>query len=79
MDRDALRRELERVRERGYATIVDELGPGLAAVASPVFERDGSVIAALSVSGATLRLAPHRLQILGLVCVEQASEVSARL
>jgi IclR family acetate operon transcriptional repressor len=38
-DRDRLGRELEVIRERGYATIVDELEPGLSAVAAPVRDR----------------------------------------
>ncbi|HWK18042.1 MAG TPA: IclR family transcriptional regulator [Solirubrobacteraceae bacterium] len=74
-----LERELEAVREAGYATIVDELEPGLSAVGAPVRDRDGSVIAALTVAGASLRLAPERLQLLGRLTLEQASELSSRL
>jgi IclR family acetate operon transcriptional repressor len=79
VDRDRLARELETVREEGYATIVDELEDGLSAVAAPVRDRDGAVIAALSVSGATLRLPPARLRLLGRVALEQARALSARL
>ena len=35
VDRDRLQTELESVRTQGFATIVDELEPGLAAVAAP--------------------------------------------
>ena len=38
-------------RARGYATAVDELEPGLWAIAAPVFDAGGTVIAALCVSG----------------------------
>jgi IclR family transcriptional regulator, acetate operon repressor len=79
VDPAALERDLAQVRARGYGTIVDELEPGLAAVAAPVFERGGVPVAALSVSGASLRLVPHRLHLLGRVCIEQAHAVSARL
>jgi DNA-binding IclR family transcriptional regulator len=79
VDRDRLARALETVREEGYATIVDELEDGLAAVAAPVRDRDGAVIAALTVSGATLRLPPARLRLLGRVALEQARALSARL
>ncbi len=78
-DRDRLQSELESVRERGYATLIDELETGLSAVAAPVRERGGEVVAVLCASGATLRLAPQRLELLGRVAVEQANEVSARL
>jgi IclR family transcriptional regulator, acetate operon repressor len=78
-DRDRLGGELEAVRDQGYATIVDELEPGLSAVAAPIRDRGGAVIAALAASGASLRLAPARLRLLGLVTLEQAQAVSARL
>jgi len=55
-DRGALTRELREVRARGYATAIDELETGLAAVAVPVRGGDGAVLAALAVSGPTLRL-----------------------
>lgn len=78
-DRDRLSTELEIVRQRGYATIVDELEPGLSAVAAPVRERGGAVVAVLCVSGATLRLKPKRLELLGRVAIEQANVISQRL
>lgn len=78
-DRDRLRRELEEITAQGYATIVDELEPGLSAVAAPVRDRGGAVIAALTASGASLRLAPQRLGLLGRVALEQAGALSIRL
>jgi DNA-binding IclR family transcriptional regulator len=78
-DRNLLARELEAIRAQGYATLVDELEPGLSAVAAPVRDRGGSVIAALTASGATLRLAPQRLRLLGRVALEQAHALSERL
>jgi DNA-binding IclR family transcriptional regulator len=78
-DRALLRTELEDVLARGYAVLVDELEPGLSAVAAPVRERDGEVVAVLCVSGATLRLPRQRLELLGRLCVEQAERLSATL
>jgi len=79
VDRAALEAELRAVRERGYATLVDELEPGLSVVAAPVFDADGAVVAALAVSGPTARLPAHRLALLGRVAIEQAHAVSQRL
>jgi IclR family transcriptional regulator, acetate operon repressor len=79
VDPAALERDLEAVRTRGYATLVDELEPGLSVVAAPVFDAGGAVVAALSVSGPTTRLPEHRLALLGRVAIEQAGAVSARL
>ncbi len=78
-DRERLADELETVRERGYATLADELEVGLSAVAAPVRERGGEVVAVLCISGATLRLAPQRMAVLGRLTVEQADEISVRL
>jgi IclR family transcriptional regulator, acetate operon repressor len=78
-DRAKLERELEAIRDQGYATIVDELEPGLSAVGAPVRDRGGTVIAALTASGASLRLAPQRLRLLGRVALEQAHALSTRL
>ncbi|MGI8715572.1 MAG: IclR family transcriptional regulator [Solirubrobacteraceae bacterium] len=78
-DRRQLEAELEQARERGYAMIIDELEPGLSAVGAPVHGHDGEVIAVLCASGATLRLPRARLELLGRVAAEQASEVSRRL
>ena len=78
-DRERLAAELEAVRERGYATLADEFELGLSAVGAPVRERGGDVVAVLCVSGATLRLAPQRMAVLGRLTVEQADEISIRL
>ena len=39
------------IRDRGYASAVDELEQGLAAIAAPIFGPDGDAVAALSISG----------------------------
>lgn len=78
VDADALARELESVRARGYATTLDELEPGLWAVASPVFG-PGGVIAALSISGPTTRLHEGLLPELGSLLIDVAKPLSARL
>lgn len=55
-DSDELMEELEHVRERGYATNVEESTLGLRAVGAPILRSDGSVVGALSISGPTHRL-----------------------
>ena len=56
VNRAALEDVLERVRRDGYATAADELEDGLSALAAPVRGPTGEVIAALGISGPTLRL-----------------------
>ena len=52
----ALQRELAEARKRGFAIAVDELEIGLTAVAAPVHNIHGEVVASLSVSGPTFRI-----------------------
>ncbi|WP_299983562.1 IclR family transcriptional regulator [Desulfobacula sp.] len=51
----ALKNELELVREKGYAVNDEELEKGLSAVAAPIFNYAGEVIAAINVSYSTAR------------------------
>ena len=64
---------------RGYATAVEELEPGLWAVAAPVRDASGAVVAALSISGPTVRLRRGLLQRLGRLLVSEGRVVSALL
>ena len=71
--------ELERVRRDGFAAAVDELELGLSAVAAPVLDDSGRAIAALSVSGPTLRLSPRRIAELRPVVIRQARALGEKL
>lgn len=55
----ALERELDLVREQGWAATVEEYELGLNALAAPVHDHEGVVVAAVSVSGPSYRLAPE--------------------
>jgi DNA-binding IclR family transcriptional regulator len=74
-----LRRELAEVREQGYAVAVDELEVGLTAIAAPIRNAHGDVIASLSVSGPSFRLGEARVKELVPVVQDAADEVSRRL
>ena len=74
-----LQRDLERTRTRGYATAVDELEDGLWSVAAPVRDAGGTVVAALSVSGPTVRLHDGLLDDLGQLVRNEASTLSVRI
>lgn len=77
--RARLRRDLAMVREEGYAVAVDELEVGLTAIAAPIRNAHGDVIASLSVSGPTFRLGDLRVKELVPVVQDAADEVSRRL
>ena len=79
VDRTVLEAEFERIREEAFATAIDELEPGLTALAAPVHGPTGDVIAALAVSGPTLRLLPERIAELKPVLTREAAALSERL
>ncbi len=78
-DPAALAAALADVRRRGFATAVDELELGLAAIAAPVRGERGDVVAALSISGPTLRMSPERIRELKDVLIDEALALSMRL
>jgi IclR family transcriptional regulator, acetate operon repressor len=79
VDRARLEAELEQVRRDRFATAADELESGLTAMAAPVVDALGTTVAALSVSGPTLRLTPKRVAELAPVIIGQARALSERL
>jgi DNA-binding IclR family transcriptional regulator len=78
-DLEPLLEELARARRRGYATAISELEGGLTAVAAPVFDARGQVIAAVEVWGPAFRLAPRRLPELAAQARETAAAITVRL
>jgi DNA-binding IclR family transcriptional regulator len=77
--RSKLGEELERVREQGYAVAVDELEMGLTAVAAPVRNAHGDVVASMSVSGPTFRLQDEHIEEIVPRLLDAVGEVSLRL
>ncbi len=78
-DRAALEAELDGVVTAGWAATREELEVGLNAIAAPIRGRDGTVIAAVSVSGPTYRLGPARFDAVAAAVVAAGSEVGRRL
>ncbi len=74
-----LEKNLAEARERGYAFTLEELEVGLHALAAPVRNRDGEVIAALSASGPGYRLTEQRLHELSPILLKGAEEISHRM
>jgi DNA-binding IclR family transcriptional regulator len=70
---------LSEVREKGYATNVEELEYGYVSVAAPVRDREGRTTAAISVGGSVERVTIDRIPALAKVVREAASRISESL
>ena len=75
----ALEAELARVREQGWACTAEEFEIGLNAVAAPVFDATGEVIAAIGVSGPSYRPTAESFPPVATHLLASAREISARL
>lgn len=71
--------ELAEVRDRGWASVTEELEVGLNAVAAPVRDANSQVIAALSVSGPSYRLAAGKFGEVAEQTIAAADAISRRL
>src|SRR6266540_5311931 len=78
-DPQQLRAELAAVRERGYAYALGEIEEGLNAVAAPVRDAAGTVVAAVSISGPAYRVTADRIAALGALVGGAAAQISTRL
>ncbi len=74
-----LERELERVRQQGYAVCDEEDEIGVRSVGAPILDRQGRAIAAISVAGTTGQVPPERLAELGEAVRAAATEIAARV
>lgn len=78
-DPGRLRAELEQVRRMGYGIAEEELEMGLSAVAAPIRNHEGQVVACISVSGPSFRLPRERLVELGLKTKQAAGTISRKM
>lgn len=76
---EPLLEELARIRRRGYAMAIGEFESNLNAVAAPIHDARGNVIAAVDVWGPAFRLTPRRFPELGAQVRETAEAITVRL
>lgn len=79
VDLEPLLEELARTRRRGYATSIGEFEPGMNAIAAPVHDARGQVLAALNVWGPNFRVTPRRIPEIAAQAREAATAISIRL
>lgn len=77
--RVSLRHELAQTSARGYSIADETLEVGLIALAAPVYNHDGQVVATVSVAGPKVRITPDCVHEIGAQVMAAADRVSARL
>jgi len=77
--RDALRRILEQVLEKGYALVDQELEIGLRSIAVPVRAASGTVIAAMNASAQAARISRREMEARFLPALQQGAGDVAQL
>jgi len=74
-----LRRELNRVREQGYAVAREELETGLNAVATVIWDHRGVAVASVNVAGPAYRLTPQMFPKLAVQLRQVTDRISEQL
>ncbi|HEX7085096.1 MAG TPA: IclR family transcriptional regulator [Vicinamibacterales bacterium] len=74
----ALTRELDRVRELGFAVSDEEEEPGVRSVAAPVLDARHHAMAAIAISGTTWQIPADRVSPLGALVKEMAERINEK-
>jgi DNA-binding IclR family transcriptional regulator len=75
---EPLLEELSRIWRRGYASAIGEFEPSLNAVAAPVRDARGAIIAAVDIWGSAFRVTPNRIPELAAQVRGAAAALSVR-
>ncbi|HEY7014605.1 MAG TPA: IclR family transcriptional regulator [Streptosporangiaceae bacterium] len=78
-DRSVLDAELASVRDRGWAQAVREREDDMNAIAAPVFDRAGKLVAILGVQGPAARFSPRAMRAAAQLLTERAALISSAL
>jgi DNA-binding IclR family transcriptional regulator len=78
-DEAELRAQLDEIRKRGYSLSLGEVDSGAGAVAAPIYDYSGQMIAALVIGGAMSRVAGRLESDWRMLVVAAAARVSATL
>jgi IclR family KDG regulon transcriptional repressor len=79
VDPDQLRTELARIREQGFAESIEETDLGAWGIATPVFGRQGEVVAAIGVAGPIQRYSQELAQRFVDLCQQACRQIAGQL
>jgi IclR family KDG regulon transcriptional repressor len=78
-DREELNREMQEIRDCGFATDIMEHEEGVCCVGAPIRNHAGKVVASISVSGPSQRMTASRIEEVAPLVMQRAAEISRRL
>jgi len=78
-DADALRAELDAIRQRGYSISDGDFDASARGAGAPIFGADGIVVGGVSVGGPSFRVSAERLQAFGAMVRRAAAAISMEL
>ncbi|RAK16621.1 IclR family transcriptional regulator [Anoxybacillus vitaminiphilus] len=78
-NQDEFLKELAQVKQKGYALDLEENEYGIRCIAVPIFDHAGKVVAAVSISGPTIRMTDERIKQLQPRMLQIGKQISARL
>ena len=76
---EALTEEIQRIKAQGYALDDEECELGARCVAAPLYNYENKVVAAISITGPSLRISDEKLAQLKKLIVETAQAISLQL
>ena len=77
--KEQLRQQLALIRQQGYAVDDEEFETGIRAIACPIFDRQGRVVAAMSIPSPASRMTVARVPEIAQALADAAQAVSRRL
>ena len=78
-DKNGIRKELSRISVQGFSMDNEEFEIGVRCVAAPVFDHSGELVAAISISGAAVRISPEQIDHFGISVKRCALAISREL
>ena len=79
VERDKILEELALIRAQGFSVDNEDMEEGVRCVAALIFDHNGQPTAAVSISGAAIRITPDRIDSLGELIKTCASAISSEL
>ena len=78
-DEGALRRDLQKIRSRGYALSFEETDPGVGAVGAPIFNGQGQLLYGISIVGPVERLREKGIGSLAETLMEKCRDIMEKI